>query len=245
MYTSMKSSVFFPCFESSSCTTAVTSEYKWTKWLNTIDSTDCLSVVFVDLKTLVNGAKFSTISICYRDGTFLDINFISAAIFYVYLDPIYYRDSRTFSTLISIHHRRGSFLIFIPVREGTIVCLDINLLPWSDIFYIDINLLPRWNLFFLDINLLPCWNIVYMNLISIYYRNGTFYHDGIFPSLISKFTTVSEIFLYRDILTLLCYRDGTFFTLKSIDYRDQWRRQWCWQLHRTAFCRGVGERKSG
>ena len=30
------------------------------KWLNTIDSTDCLSVAFVDLKTLVNGAKFST-----------------------------------------------------------------------------------------------------------------------------------------------------------------------------------------
>ena len=60
MYTSMKSSVLFHVFESSSCTTAVTSEYKWARWLNTIRSTDCLSVVIVDLKTLVNGAKFST-----------------------------------------------------------------------------------------------------------------------------------------------------------------------------------------
>ena len=60
MYTSMKSSVLFHVFESSSCTTAVTSEYKWARWLNTIDSTDCPSVVIVDLKTLVNGAKFST-----------------------------------------------------------------------------------------------------------------------------------------------------------------------------------------
>ena len=60
MYTSMKSSVLVHVFESSSCTTAVTSEYKWARWLNTIDSTDCPSVVIVDLKTLVNGAKFST-----------------------------------------------------------------------------------------------------------------------------------------------------------------------------------------
>ena len=60
MYTGMKSSVLFHVFESSSCTTAVTSEYKWARWLNTIDSTDCPSVVIVDLKTLVNGAKFST-----------------------------------------------------------------------------------------------------------------------------------------------------------------------------------------
>ena len=59
MYTSMKSSVLFHVLESSSCTTAVTSEYKWAKWLNTIDSTDCLSVAFVNLETLVNGAKFS------------------------------------------------------------------------------------------------------------------------------------------------------------------------------------------
>ena len=60
MYTSMKSSILFHVWESSSCTTAVTSEYKWAKWLNTIDSTDCLSVAFVDLETLVSGAKFST-----------------------------------------------------------------------------------------------------------------------------------------------------------------------------------------
>ena len=72
MYTSMKSSVLFHVWESSSCTTAVTSEYKWAKWLNTIDSTDCLSVAFVDLETLVNGAKFSTNiddSICAMSST--------------------------------------------------------------------------------------------------------------------------------------------------------------------------------
>ena len=81
------------------------------------------------------------------------------------LISFYCRDV-TFSTLLPRDVSFSTFISFF-FRDGTFFCLDIILLPWSNILYLDIILLPWCNIFFLNTIFLP-----FTSLMIIFFRWG-------------------------------------------------------------------------
>ena len=60
-----------------------------------------------------------------------------------------------------------TFRAWATCGDGTFFCLDIILLPWSNILYLDIILLPWCNIFFLDTIFLP-----FTSLVIIFFDEG-------------------------------------------------------------------------